>query len=226
MRVIFAFLLAFPLAAQYRTVYPFSVLPGGLDGINVEQARLSDPSLVIAWAGIRALSPACLREGKFYVQFRRGVETGWTADARHIDKGEPVVVDQEGHILRMRCGNQLSPRPAYPLFPNPPAPKDDRRTVEWVEPPYLLPRLPLAPYLVAELPPVPEAGEPRVHPPTPFEDNRIAPPFVVPVIIPAGVPFRPVVPVAPVAHVVPEPSYLWLAGAMLFAGIFLRKKCR
>ena len=200
MRLIPILLLAFPpslpATAQYRTVYPYSVLPGGIAGTNLDQVQ--DPVARQAWDGVKALSAACLRPGRYYLQYRKGDQVGWTKEPRLIKAGEPVMVDQASHILRVRCGNGISKTPRLPLVPFvPPTPgDDDEQLIEWSDPPQLSPAPPWTPGLV-DLPPDPVSKLPFV-PFTPIPSPT--PPLIGPV------PFDPLDP-APV--VTPEPG-MWL----------------
>jgi hypothetical protein len=209
------FLLALSASAQYRANYPYSVLPGGLEGVAVEQ--VTDPVAREAWNNVKALSPACLRAGAYFLQYRRGADVGWTATSRKIAAGEPVLADQQGHILRLRCGNGISKAPRLPLVPfAPPGPvEEERRIVEWLEPPGMVPTAPLI-SLVVDLPPYPHVMEP------PPPDTRVGG-FLVP-IVPRWWGHGPLVPVVddsrPLPGTAPEPVSWVMVGlglAMLTA---------
>lgn len=90
-----------------RIVYPYSVVPGGIT---------ATPDL----------SQAELRAGLYYLQYRKDDQTGWTKTPRLIRAGEPVLVDQKGSILRVRCGNGISKAPRLPLVTFvPPTPQQE-----------------------------------------------------------------------------------------------------
>lgn len=115
MKYFLACVLCISASAEDRLRYPLSVFPGGIQGIDFQREKLSDPALMRAWGGVGELSPATLRSGMYYLQYRRGDQVGWTSEPRFILAGERVMVDQSGSILRLRCGNGISAAPKLPL---------------------------------------------------------------------------------------------------------------
>jgi hypothetical protein len=209
-----------------KAVYPYSVLPGGLIGVNLERVKFADSVLSRAWSGVGQLSPASLRAGFYYIQYRKGDQTGWTKEPRKIAAGEPVMVDQAGSILRVRCGNGISGRARLPLVPfvPPPAGLPEIPLMVQLPPSEIRPDLPLAGLppvqllpLLPQLPFAPSGDQPAFPITRPDQPTAVLPPDVsvplVPVYIPpgqvaAGQPGPPAifVPPPPVGLGAPEPG--------------------
>jgi len=214
-----------------RTVYPYSVIPGGiasveelkkvmddrpdiarhLEGFNLEKAKL-----------VRVTEPRSV-----YVSYRRGEGFFWTTRRLTLAKGELLITD-ENHTLRGRCGNDVSDAPREPTSSSEPTIKELETPLlasnvssqpDSMPPPSLdflpsgvspngsLPLIPLSdapPPIPGALPANPTPASPNPDPPS---ADYFVPPFLYPPFIPTG---NSAVPHSAPPNSMPEPSTLLL----------------
>jgi len=107
-----------PMPAGTRRVYPYSIVPGGLNGrAELVQAVMADKVVAAHYAGF-AVHKASLRSvGKpraVYVSYRKGGQVYWTSKKVMLAEGEAVLSDGE-HDIRARCGNRIADTPQLPV---------------------------------------------------------------------------------------------------------------
>jgi len=158
--------------AKPRLVYPFSVVPGGIeDGAEVAEALARDPVVEAHYAGFRAdrARVVLLNEPRLvHVSYRVKDKVYWTRKKVKLQKGEKLITDGK-EFIRARCGNRISD-----------APKG--RTV-LVDPPEVSLDAPLLPLpLVALAKPI----EAPAGAPAPVEEEKEAPAPLVSPVAPAG----------------------------------------
>ena len=105
---------------ENQMVYPWSVVPGGVDSPQAMGKAMAADSVVGAhYAGLQpgSFHPERLAEKKQgYVSYRIGDKIYWTRRMVTLAAGEPVLTD--GHTLvRGRCGNLFSETPREPVAP-------------------------------------------------------------------------------------------------------------
>lgn len=206
-------LLALPLAAQYQTVYPLSVVPGGIVQNSPYEASVAARQ---AWASagldMRHLHAATLPAGEYLVQHRSGETLGWSQ--MHLS-AQIALMDDSGRAIRLQCGNSVMPLRAD--FVAPPS----------IDLPPTLIDVPAAPLLfipveyaglMVELPPIPEApaetSEPFQYPPQ--IPGHMNPPW-------SGM--QPPSPLHPPPRATPEPAGLILAGiGLLVIELIIRRR--
>lgn len=198
--------LSLPLAAQYRIVYPLSVVPGGIDDSTVNEHIKRSEDLY---------RPAVLRRGRYYLEYSQAGLVAWTSEPKELAQGTDVFVNVRGEIKRARCGNGLSKVPRLPHLTAPLPPDTVLETPRIVDiaPPYVIPpHLPLIAHLLPPDLPIfvsrPDSPPefPDAIPPITLRPNSPAPYWVPPVSISPGL----FMPIPPPAAAVPEPSYKWL----------------
>lgn len=101
-----------------RMVYPWSVVPGGVDSPQaMGQAIQADPVVAAHYAGLR---PEAFRAEQFtekkegYVSYRIRDKIYWTRRMVTLAAGERVLTDGTT-LVRGRCGNLYSPVPREPM---------------------------------------------------------------------------------------------------------------
>lgn len=107
-----------PMPAAARRVYPYSIVPGGLQGrAELVQAVMTDKVVAAHYAGF-AVHKASLRSvGKpraVYVSYRKGGQVYWTSKKMMLAEGETLLSDGQ-HELRARCGNRIADTPQLPV---------------------------------------------------------------------------------------------------------------
>jgi hypothetical protein len=101
--------------ATERSVYPYSVIPGGVDSVAELKAAIDrDPVVAehyrefdVSKARVERLEAPKLA----HVSYRIGNDVYWTRKQLVLPAGERVITDGK-HIARTRCGNQLADTPA------------------------------------------------------------------------------------------------------------------
>jgi PEP-CTERM motif len=100
-----------PNARAERTIHPYSVIPGGVASIDEVQASVQrDPVVARHYRGI---SPYALHFERLpvpvhmYASYRIGQSVYWTNHRILVPRGELVLRD-ESHFIRARCGNLLA----------------------------------------------------------------------------------------------------------------------
>lgn len=189
-----------------RPLYPYSVIPGGVESAEeLKDAVLHDPVVAAHYADFHLAQARVIRldaDRAMYVSYRLGDRVFWTNRTLTIHKGETLISDGE-HEARTRCGNRLSEMPAAPVSPEQPA----KEVLAAPEAPILFtgnfppsPGLPLSP----------PSAEPPTSPSTP--PGGIIPPPVFPIVgggPPGSQPKSPPPPPPPPVAV-PEPGTLAL----------------
>jgi hypothetical protein len=201
---------AFAPTLPQRTVYPYSVIPGGVASPeelktiikrNPEIARHFEDFDLEKAKLLRVATPRSV-----YVSYRFGNLIFWTTRKLSLKEGEYLITDGT-RTIRGRCGNDVSEIPKEPTSPAEPT----TRELEAPLPPSVVP----PPYLTG-LPPnitvSTNPPNPPTNPPNPPPGNvpptaYSGPPPVYPIIDPSGgFQSAPSSPLAPT----PEPSSLLL----------------
>lgn len=104
-------------------VYPYSVIPGGVNSSKELAAALRIDSVARGHyahfnvAAARIVRVAASR--KAYVSYRKGDQIFWTRKQVNLHAGETLLSDGE-HLARTRCGNRVSEVPRSPISPDEP----------------------------------------------------------------------------------------------------------
>lgn len=101
--------------ATDRPVYPYSVIPGGVDSVaELKSAIDRDPVVAehyrdfdVSKARVERLETPKIA----HVSYRIGNDVYWTRKQLVLPAGERVITDGK-HIARTRCGNQVADTPA------------------------------------------------------------------------------------------------------------------
>jgi hypothetical protein len=109
-----------------RSVYPYSVIPGGArTAIELRNAVTNDSIVRAHYADFAVANTRVERLEKtqaFYVSYRIGNSVFWTKNPMTIAAGEPVLTDGS-NMARIRCGNRLSVVPVAPVSNIEPTPE-------------------------------------------------------------------------------------------------------
>jgi hypothetical protein len=114
-----------PLALPRRVVYPYSVIPGGVQTAE-DLRQVSDHDRIVGshYAGFdfRNARIVELDQPKLvYLSYRMGDRVYWTAKRISLRKGEKLITDGRT-TARTRCANQISESPQPAVSPaEPPA---------------------------------------------------------------------------------------------------------
>jgi hypothetical protein len=94
-----------------RAVYPYSVIPGGVESVEELKNAIASDSVVSAHYATFDLSRArMLRldgDRSMHVSYRLGSKVYWTKRELKLTKGETLITDGV-HTARTRCGNLIS----------------------------------------------------------------------------------------------------------------------
>lgn len=161
-----------------RAIYPYSVVPGGVESAEeLRNAVANDPVVAAHYQGFDLAKARVIRLNHaraVYVSYRKGNDVFWTSKRMSLLKGETVISDG-GHMLRTRCGNQISEFPRVPVAPAVEPLSETLETPLYIE--VTAPsEPPLVPPLINEIQPTPPEGEPG---------GIFIPPFV-PIIVGGG----------------------------------------
>jgi hypothetical protein len=110
-------------ASSLRPVYPYSVIPRGVE--TAEELRTAihrDPVVSAHYSDFRVRAARAMRlprEHQFFVSYRVGNQVYWTKKKITLPSGEMLLTDGE-HLARTRCGNRLSEIPLAPTAPSEP----------------------------------------------------------------------------------------------------------
>ena len=111
-----------PSGTARRPVYPYSVVPGGVQSKQELLAAIHRDSVVARhYSGIDvgALREIRLdRESSAYVSFRLHERVYWTSRKVKLAAGETIFQAKDVGV-RARCGNQVSDAPQSPVLPTP-----------------------------------------------------------------------------------------------------------
>lgn len=101
-----------------RTVYPYSVVPGGIRSRAELISRIvEDPVVASHYAGFDVAEARFIKseEPQFvHVAYRLRDKIFWTAKAIAIPKGETLITDGK-NTARARCGNKVTVLPQEPV---------------------------------------------------------------------------------------------------------------
>lgn len=106
-----------------RAVYPYSIVPGGVESAQeLREAAAHDSTVAGHYAGFnydRARVSEVKRASLVYLSYRRGNKVYWTRKQVSLHPGEKLLSD--GKITaRTRCGNQVSVLPRAETSPEEP----------------------------------------------------------------------------------------------------------
>jgi hypothetical protein len=234
---------ASPVTETVRRVYPYSVIPGGVNtGAAFGAYRISDRVLRDHFRdmGSKVIPTTLARDKWMYASYRVANAIYWTKNRVLVRAGERLLTDGNT-LVRARCGNRLSDLPQRPMQRfQPPAVTTDTFTTEItaLPPPGLIPES-LPPEI--PLPGLPIVAPPDVAPPVPVEapyppgvppgvppdtpGEILLPPPVVPVSgpLPPGRPYTPPPYTPPAtAPVIPTPemnTWVLMIGGILCLGL-------
>ncbi len=100
-----------------RTVYPYSVIPGGVESVQELRKDIAEDPVVRAhYGGFDLMQAHVIRlpqERLAYVSYRIGDQVYWTTHKLRLAKDEAVITDG-AHTARTRCGNLVSESPLHP----------------------------------------------------------------------------------------------------------------
>jgi len=109
---------------EARTVYPYSIVPGGVhDPKELERVFENDPVVAAHYRGFdfrRARIVQLTEDRVVYVSYRIAGRVYWTTKKVRLRRGEKVITDGK-MTLRTRCGNQVSETARQEVSPNEPA---------------------------------------------------------------------------------------------------------
>lgn len=101
-----------------RTLFPYSVIPGGVDGAQeLRNALEHDPIAAAHYAGFdvsRTHVERLASDEEMYVSYRLNNRIYWTRKRLRLLKGETVITDGK-NVARTRCGNRLSETAQSPV---------------------------------------------------------------------------------------------------------------
>ena len=119
--------VASPLTVRRRVVYPYSIVPGGIQTPD-DLREVSEHDRVVGghYAGFNFRNARIVELDQpklVYLSYRMGDRVYWTAKRISLHKGEKLITDGT-MTARVRCGNRIaeSPQPAVSPF-EPPAAK-------------------------------------------------------------------------------------------------------
>jgi hypothetical protein len=170
------------VAVFARPLYPYSVIPGGLENAQELRRAVTGDSAVAQHYADFDLAKARIvsldRSREAYVSYRIGNQIYWTNHKLTLAAGESLVTDGKQEA-RARCGNRISDVPQTPVSPIEPAEKNFDNALPLVAmslPPYD------PPFDVPLEPPAPPPGSASSPPSLPFDPGGGFPPFDPPII--------------------------------------------
>jgi len=208
--------VAFDAVDVSRPLYPYSVIPGGIENsAELRNAIAHDPVVAEHYASFNLARAQVVRLNEIravYVSYRLGNRVFWTRKQLNLLKGETVITDGE-HMARTRCGNQISEVPARPTGALP----EEAQVL--AGPPVLVAENSPSPEFPLILPPASEIPSIAATPLAPGGGIFIPP---IPPILGGGTsPNTPIVPPPPV----PEPeTLLMLAFGLAGIGLYSRRR--
>lgn len=113
-------------AQSSRPVYPYSVVPGGVENVKeLQWAAEHDPIVAAHYAGFdyaRAQVVHLTLNRTAYLSYRIGNKIYWTRHRITLHKGEIVITDGR-MTARTRCANRVEETPQQEASPNEPTPE-------------------------------------------------------------------------------------------------------
>jgi hypothetical protein len=107
-----------PPEAEFRVVYPYSVISGGVrTGEELAAHIATDPVVADHYKNFKISRARVIRADKtrmMYASYRVNDQVYWTKKEIRIPEGETLVTDGECEA-RTRCGNQVSVFPQEPV---------------------------------------------------------------------------------------------------------------
>ena len=201
--------VAFDSSDLSRPMYPYSVIPGGIESsAELRNAMAHDPVVADHYAKFNLAAAQFVRLNEnhaVYVSYRVGNRVFWTRKPLNLLKGETLITDGE-HMARTRCGNQISEVPVAPAGALP------EEAEVLAGPPVLVAENSPPPELPLTVPPASEI--PPVAPTPPGPGGGIFIPPSSP-ILGGGVS-----PTTPITPPVPEPNMMLMLAVGL-AGIWV-----
>lgn len=198
-----------------RPLYPYSVIPGGVESVaELRNAVANDPVVAAHYAGFDFAHAHVVRLAKIrsaFVSYRKDNTVFWTSKKLNLPAGEALITDG-AHASRTRCGNQVSDVPRTPIASTGEPPPETLTTpvpFETLQPPLESALEP--PLLSGILPPVGDTDGPFIPPVVPIVGGGTSPSG--PILPP------PVPPLTPT----PEPATLLLTASGLFTAWVARK---
>jgi hypothetical protein len=213
--------------ASRRTVFPYSVIPGGVrDAGELHAAAATDPVVAEHYSDFRVARAHTLRLDRptlMYVSYRMNNHVYWTRNRMTIPAGETLISDGESYA-RVRCGNRLSPVAALPVSIAEP-PSEKLENPDFV-PPLLANLMPGEEFGSFPLPnalsgPPTRPGGPIASGIPPVGFPPILPPGVTP---PVGTVGTIVTPPPPVATPEPGSLTLLLSSAFVLAALWIFRR--
>jgi hypothetical protein len=208
---------------RQRRLYPYSVIPGGVDSVQeLRNAIANDPLVAALYANFdlsRAHIIRLAHDREVYVSYRLNGHIYWTRKRLLLRAGETVVTDGT-HEARTRCGNQISETPVQPVSPAEPtgaamnAPPEYPLVAEnSVAPPNIPDESPSLDPELGPANPMPVIAPPIAPPNAPI--SMLPPPYFP--IVGGGPPSIPQIIPPPPPVSTPEPSALSLLAMGLLA---------
>jgi len=155
-----------------RSVYPYSVVPGGvLSEAELETAMAKDPVVAQHYRDILAARLHLTRLNtsvNVYASYRSANSVYWTSHTIRVPKGELVLSDGT-NLIRARCGNRLvfTPPPGSPRTREPPTIEPPELVFDYALPPiFAPPEMPEPPHVDSPPPQVAHFWPPAVPAPT------------------------------------------------------------
>jgi hypothetical protein len=107
-----------------RAVYPYSVIPGGVESASELRKSVAHDPVVAEHYGDFDIAKARVvrlnQDRLLYVSYRLGNRVFWSKNRLTLPKGETVITDGE-NMARTRCGNRLAEAPVGPVMAAEPA---------------------------------------------------------------------------------------------------------
>lgn len=103
---------------RHRALYPYLVVPGGIEtAAEAQKAASDDPLVAEHYRDVRldALESVALhREASVYVSYRKNGKIYWTRKRVRLQAGEKLLSNGPD-LIRQRCGNRVSFEPREPV---------------------------------------------------------------------------------------------------------------
>src|SRR6266852_291263 len=112
-------------ASSHRSIYPYSIIPGGIS--SVEELKIAiahDPLVKAHYRGFNLAKARIVRLTKdraVHVSYRLGGGIYWTQKSIILLRGETLITDGR-NASRTRCANRISDPPVAPSSPDEPPP--------------------------------------------------------------------------------------------------------